>query len=155
RSAPNGTVARPGRGRRRGQDRATAASLRVEVASVQIVETDPVVAKPSRSGKGICVFCGKHGTLTNEDAVPTWLMKILSPGALTWGQTGGQLLANVQRAPTGYRLKVFALCAACNTNWLSPIEKRAKPKLMSWMAGLHSLLTVEDQRLLSLWAVKT
>lgn len=101
------------------------------------------------------MFCGMHGPLTNEDAVPTWLMKILTPAGLTWGQTGGELRANMRRTAPGYRLKALALCAACNNRWLGPIEKRVKPKLMTWMAGLYSPMTVDDQRLLSLWAVKT
>jgi hypothetical protein len=113
------------------------------------------VAKRNRSNKGTCVFCGRHGPLTKEDAVPTWLMKILSPAGLSWGVTGGQLQGNLRKVPTGFRLKVAALCTDCNTNWLSPIERRAKPKLMPWMAGIYSPLTVEEQKLLSFWAVKT
>jgi hypothetical protein len=82
-------------------------------------------------------------------------MKILSPGGLSWGVTGGQLQGNLRKVPTGFRLKVAALCTDCNTNWLSPIERRAKPKLMSWMAGIHSPLTLDEQRLLSFWTIKT
>src|SRR2546427_4423693 len=107
------------------------------------------MAKLNRSVKGTCVFCGKYEALTKEDAVPTWLMKRLSPAGLAWGRTDSELQASVRRAPTGYRLKVLALCVACNNNWLSPIENRAKPKLMSWMAGLYSPMTYDDQRLLS------
>ncbi len=82
-------------------------------------------------------------------------MKILSPGGLSWGVTSTELQANLRRAPTGYRLKVPALCADCNNNWLGPIEKRAKPKLMAWMAAIYSPMSYEDQRLLSFWTVKT
>lgn len=45
--------------------------------------------------------------------------------------------------------------AFVNTNWLGAIERRAKPLLMSWMAGVHAPLVIEEQRLLSLWTVKT
>jgi hypothetical protein len=119
------------------------------------LELSQIVPKRNRSSKGTCIFCGRFGPLTNEDAVPTWLMKILSPAGLSWGVTGGQLQGNLRKVPTGYRLKVAALCVACNNTWLSPIENRAKPKLMSWMAGISSPLTVEEQKLLSFWAVKT
>ena len=113
------------------------------------------MAKRTRAVTGTCVFCRRYGPLTREDAVPTWLMKILSPAGLSWGVTGAQLQGNLRQVPTGFRLKVPVLCADCNNNWLAPIEAHAKPKLMAWMAGIHSPLTVEDQMLLSLWTVKT
>lgn len=107
-----------------------------------------------RSHSGNCIFCGRFGPLTREDAIPTWLMKILSPAGLTWG-TDAELQGNLRKAATGYRLKLPILCSDCNTNWLGAIERRAKPLLMSWMAGVHTPLAIAEQRLLSLWAVKT
>lgn len=104
---------------------------------------------------GTCIFCGRYGPITNEDAIPTWLMTMISPAAFSWGKTRDDWRKNMRRAPNGYRLKLPALCERCNTAWLGPVERRAKPKLSAWMAGLMSPMTQEDQRLLAFWAVKT
>ena len=104
---------------------------------------------------GSCIFCGQHGPLTDEDAIPTWLMRIISPAALSWGKNPAAWRKNMRPTPAGFRLKLPALCERCNSAWLGPIERRAKPKLLAWMAGVVSPLTQDDQRLLSFWAVKT
>ncbi len=82
-------------------------------------------------------------------------MKIIKPAGFSWGATAADFNANLQTTHSGFRLKVPALCADCNSVWLGRVEKKAKPKLMAWMAGLYSSMTYEDQRLLSFWAVKT
>lgn len=106
---------------------------------------------------GICVFCGRKRRLTKEDAWPTWLMEIAYPPGkqadMAWGRTEAELQAS--RRPAANRLKVEALCADCNGNWLGPIEKRTKPHLRAWMIGIHNAMTILDQRRLSFWAVKT
>lgn len=93
--------------------------------------------------------------MTQEDAVPAWLMKVIGPAGFSWGKTPADWKANLSRVSSGYRLKIPALCATCNNAWLGPIEKRAKPKLMAWMQGIYSPMTHDDQRLLSFWMVKT
>ncbi len=88
--------------------------------------------------------------------MPTWLMQIIAPAGLSWGKNPADWKANLHPTTRGYRLKVQALCEDCNgINWLGSVEKRAKPKLKAWMAGIYSSLTYEDQKLLSFWAVKT
>jgi len=82
-------------------------------------------------------------------------MTLLSPAAISWGTTREDLRRNIRRAPDGYRLQLPALCEPCNGVWLGPIEKRAKPKLRAWMAGVMSPMTQDDQCLLAFWAVKT
>lgn len=56
---------------------------------------------------------------------------------------------------SNYRLKVRALCAKCNNDWLGVLERRTRPRLTLWMRGLHNAMTVKDQRRMSFWAVKT
>jgi hypothetical protein len=114
------------------------------------------VAKRKHSVIGTCVFCGSYGPLTQEDALPVWLMSLIPAAGFTWGKTPAVWKANLRRANLGYRLKVQALCEDCNgIKWLGSIEKQAKPKLMAWMKGIYSPMTIDDQRLLAFWAVKT
>jgi hypothetical protein len=85
-------------------------------------------------------------------------MKVLFPQGVqvrkTYGTNLAQLGANA-RVAAGMRVKIEALCYACNHDWLGPKEQAIKPKLMTLMAGLHGPLPMSDQRDLAFWAIKT
>jgi len=104
---------------------------------------------------GNCIFCGSYGPITNEDAVPVWLMTMLAPAGFSWGRAPADWRSNLRPTQLGYRLKLPALCGPCNNAWLGPIEKQLKPRLSAWMAGVLSSMTADDQRLIAFWAVKT
>lgn len=109
--------------------------------------------------EGECAFCGRWTTLTEEDALPSWLMRYLWPPekhipvAKTWG-TAQQLSKNWKY---GYdlRLKTMTLCETCNTGWLGPFEELSKSKLRAWISGIKVTVPHGERKLLAFWAVKT
>jgi hypothetical protein len=51
--------------------------------------------------------------------------------------------------------RVKVVCRKCNNEWLSELEKRAKPLLLILMNGMPFTMGADAQRLLALWAAKT
>lgn len=106
----------------------------------------------------VCIFCGWHGKLTREDAWPSWLMRELFPHGVPIRKTFGtnlQQLAAHAKVAADLRTKIEAVCYPCNHDWLGPKEAEIKSKLLTWMAGLHGPLGVDDQRQLAFWTIKT
>ena len=104
-----------------------------------------------------CIFCQK-GPVTKEDVWPTWLtsyiprnlprhaasISIINPhGKITktrkiWGSD-----------PRSTRAK--CVCATCNSGWMSVLQNKAKPIVLPLAQGLKTVLSLDDQCILSAW----
>ncbi len=51
--------------------------------------------------------------------------------------------------------KAKAVCARCNSGWMSALEKRAKPHLIPMIKGEKTTLSQSEGELCGLWALKT
>jgi len=118
-----------------------------------VVETDedgvglPKLHLPPESGA--CAYCN-GSPLTDEHVWAQWVSGELSVygGFVTQAEHGPRI-----------RLKIDVIapvCDSCNTGWLSVLENDVKPILAPMLHGRGSVsLSVDDQRLLATWAVKT
>jgi len=52
-------------------------------------------------------------------------------------------------------VKIKCVCYECNHGWMSDLENRIKPNVSGMVHDLSVSLTIEDQRGIALWAVKT
>ena len=104
------------------------------------------------------LFCGFRGTLTREDAWPSWLMRELYPPGVVlrkgWG-VGNEGTDRGHKIAADLRVKIPRVCRNCNTDWLGAVEDRAKAAMIPWIRGNHGTLSESDERLLAFWAVKT
>jgi hypothetical protein len=97
---------------------------------------------------GVCPFCGAADA-TDEHVFPRWVSRMLTELA--------PLQMNTQYGPR--RLSTIDItapvCGKCNTRWLSVLENDVQPTLAPLIRGEERALSVDEQRLLATWAVKT
>jgi hypothetical protein len=105
-----------------------------------------------------CVFCGGRPT-TNEHVFPRWLERFLAEDRrqrleLTRYGEGGY---DVALDKIGLDIRVNSVCAECNNGWMSSLEGDSINVLTPLIAGLDDvvLLSLPEQRQISLWATKT
>jgi hypothetical protein len=107
-----------------------------------------------------CIFCGSTGKLTAEHVFPDWsqpyLVSPYGPGTHQrqilradgnnddWSYEGDPATATVR-----------TVCEPCNNGWMSDLEGRAKPNLLSMIKGYGRTYYPDGQKLLATWAVKT
>jgi hypothetical protein len=111
-----------------------------------------------------CIFCnGASGTrLTKEHIFPDWLRQFFprSPtdththGLTSWKGLEPVTARTKKQGQAGSR-RVKVVCQECNNEWLSGLEKRAKPLLIMLIRGMPFTLNADAQRLLAVWAAKT
>jgi hypothetical protein len=102
-----------------------------------------------------CVFCG-GAPLTNEDAIPKWVLELLpdpgEPSTVTRSESGRPPTTWEQQSPAVLHKVV---CAPCNNGWMSDLEAATKPFLKSMILGHGRELHDTGRRLIAAWAVKT
>src|ERR1022692_1424630 len=104
----------------------------------------------------ICAFCGSTKRPRGREHVfADWLNSI----GLDAGQVeihSGRLNRVARRWTTeGFTATVRAVCDDCNHGWLSQLEAAAKPVLTPLILGQPAELSLDDQRLIAVWAFKT
>jgi hypothetical protein len=104
--------------------------------------------------KRLCVFCDQEG-VTKEHAWPLWLSKIIPDCGSTHIIQSEKVSGNRSYHSNLYNPTVRIVCSTCNSGWLSRLEQDSMKLLEDLIRGYHRQLEVDDQRLLSLWCVKT
>ena len=105
-----------------------------------------------------CVLCASLEDLTDEDVIPTWLLRgfnVQGPATVSAREEAG--------APHEvWRLRRFqvtldeGLCKRCNNKLLGGLEQVVKPILEPMAVRREpTILDLASQRLLAVWAIKT
>ena len=110
-----------------------------------------------------CIFCKSGGPLTREHVIAGWITDILNdmePSDPTpkWGlhYTAGGIVERNRRHPAGEpTVIVRTVCEACNSGWLSDLERRVKPVMEPMVRGRGVTLSMEQQIDVATWASKT
>ena len=111
---------------------------------------------PAPSIPGECIFCGNRDDLTCEHFFPAWLNKSLRHDhhfairkLNKWGL--GQ-----SRKAQGWGSTISAprdiVCRDCNNGWMSDLEERVKPLIITMLGGRSLSLTRTDQIAFARWA---
>jgi len=112
------------------------------------------MVNPSRN----CIFCGPGcPRLTKEDVWPTWLGKFIPKDAPNYSASSTIIYAertDVTRKTVNGDSKsrrVRRVCSDCNNGWMSRLQERAKPIVLSLAMGGETTLSDEAQRTLAAW----
>lgn len=98
--------------------------------------------------RGFCAFCGATDT-TEEHVWPKWISRTLA-------NYGGFVMATPNGARRLRALEVTApTCPKCNNRWLSVLENDVQSVLGPMIGGRERTLSIDEQRVLATWAVKT
>lgn len=106
------------------------------------------------SKRRLCMFCGQSG-VTREHVWPSWLHTIFS-------DCGTTHVVHSER-PSGNRIyhdsllstTVKIVCSKCNNGWMSRLEQDSMNILSGMIQGIKSQLDIRNQKLVSLWCIKT
>ncbi|MGQ5579772.1 hypothetical protein [Streptomyces sp. ECR3.8] len=104
-----------------------------------------------------CVFCG-GAPVTNEHVYPRWLAEGFPEKMRTdRAMMGSYSDKSSLRRHFGRMLtaQVKAVCEPCNSGWMSALEGRVKPYLLSMIKGEIVELPPEAQEVLATWTLKT
>lgn len=97
-----------------------------------------------------CLFCGGR-PVTKEHVLPTWVYDTLGVvGPMT--HVHGARPTRVARV---FDIVLRAVCTSCNNGWLSSIEGHARNVIGPAMAGERVEWNAEEQKLATVWAIKT
>lgn len=113
-----------------------------------------LLAAARRAG---CAFCGSR-PLTREHVWPDWLRKLIAPDAVTHRRTTEvefSVVEDREYPSRPFNVTVRAVCAECNSGWMSRLEERAKPLLLPGLHGRGKQLAAGGQETLATWAFKT
>jgi hypothetical protein len=100
-----------------------------------------------------CPFCGNRA-YSREHAWPDWLKNILSEQSVKHKVKGPDgLLREWAAAPFSTTTK--AVCHKCNTGWMSRLERKSKPILTPLLHGQPYALSLDDQKIVAAWCLKT
>ncbi len=109
-----------------------------------------------------CVFCARplaKSTSTREHAVPQWLLRLLKIENTSIQPAGWRSGQSYSRNPHPWlQLVVRAVCATCNSGWLSDLENAVKPLLRDLVVAQDCALATlgrEEQTVLARWTTKT
>jgi hypothetical protein len=118
----------------------------------QVIIDDGVMDLPSLRlppASGACAFCGATTAITEEHVWPKWISRELA-------SQRGFIMASQHGPRPRPTLEVTApVCDGCNSRWLSVLETDVQGFLRPMIKGGERTLALEEQRLLSTWAVKT
>jgi hypothetical protein len=107
-----------------------------------------------------CVFCKADGPLTAEHVFPDWSKPYVSDDSGPGTQTrtiihAGEPTSHSYRTNAA-NVTVRAVCASCNSGWMSHLEHAAKPLLVPMVVGQESVvLSADEQAVVATWCVKT
>lgn len=105
-----------------------------------------------------CIFCPNLAN-SAEHIWADWLKRYVPRTqknhgeARTWIHEDGRLERSVKHRsgdPRSRKLRI--VCKACNNNWMSRIQERAKPILIPLIRGEACQLDAEQQRIVAGWA---
>ena len=108
-----------------------------------------------------CIFCGCVGRMTKEHIWPRWFGKLLvkKSGAsyvadsfVGEGKGPVSRSSNTERQGDLTTMKFRVVCKSCNSGWMSDLEQKAKPIILSQF-GNPSPLSREEATILSKWVV--
>lgn len=108
-----------------------------------------------------CLFCGHQGKQSLEHLLPDWAADI-EPTEGTWVSSSASIDRDGLRihAPTELRGHVAQttareVCKACNTGWMSDIERATQPIIRDLIGGTPRLILPAECATLAAWAFKT
>jgi hypothetical protein len=116
------------------------------------------MSRETRTVPRTCIFCGES-PVTAEHVWPQWARRHLvlnepQRHERTVQAAGEPQSRHVFSLPP-FEVTVRAVCAACNSGWMSRLEQRAKPLLTELLAGRELQLSRTEQQLLATWGLKT
>jgi hypothetical protein len=108
-----------------------------------------------------CLACGSSSSkLSREHVFAAWLLDYLNARNISIGLfrrkgDGSTEIGRKEIALNSFTLK--RICEPCNNGWMSRLEERAKPLVISLMTGKKKIDSLESQEreLLARWAGKT
>jgi hypothetical protein len=115
--------------------------------------------------QGRCIFCNETG-LSKQHIWPDWLKKVITRDENKNTQTLFRYdyftedriaitpEVKIREGYLGTR-KIRNVCLKCNNGWMSQIEQRAKPHLITMIQGNKTTLTKSDLKDIITWIVMT
>lgn len=90
--------------------------------------------------------------MSEEDVAPRWTSRAIgAENQRVVSRNDGRFIRN----DTGLRVKLPGVCVACNTGWMSRLEKRVAPWLRPALLGEQIALAMPQQATVAFWAAKT
>jgi hypothetical protein len=107
-----------------------------------------------------CIFCGQAGKLSAEHVFPEWTRPFLTSPYGRGTHERQILREDGSKDQASYQaeaasLTVRTVCASCNNGWMSKLETRAKPFLLSMIQNRVRTYHPTGQKELATWMVKT
>jgi len=108
-----------------------------------------------------CLFCGNgvgHSSKSREHVLPVWLLESLGGKNSDIFQGTHMTFPGLVRSHRRQGARTIVqgqVCRACNGGWLSQMENRVKPLIVSMNRDSKVALRSEELRLLGIWAYKT
>lgn len=107
-----------------------------------------------------CIFCGNQGGMSKEHLWPNWLNNLREKDPKAKYQEGdafglgsneaNRFKMNVRSGDVMTK-KFRVVCRDCNGGWMSSIEERIKPLLLSAFGDCDKFLTKQELNDLSIW----
>ena len=109
-----------------------------------------------------CRFCGGEGS-SKEHSFAQWIGRAMTPPldpnmSVVFHHRSENPEAGIdlhERQAKGAAFVTRAFCVACNTGWMSQLEDQVQRILEPMIHGQRRNLSVDDQRVLAMWAIKT
>lgn len=103
-----------------------------------------------------CAFCGAPAD-SGEHILPEWLQDVFPSDepAVHTRLIGLDESKKTKWQRRPFREKVYVVCEACNTGWMSDLEKASKPLLVPPITKVPVAFDGPAQRIVATWALKT
>ena len=106
-----------------------------------------------------CIFCGATSDITREHIWADWLKEYIAKdidgyqaATITINQPGVASTVREKKISGDPRSrKVKCVCGSCNNGWMSQLQERAKPLVLSLIEGCQIEFTKAKCELLSAW----
>jgi len=102
----------------------------------------------------VCAFCEKSTSSDVEHVIGKWLSRLLNPDSTGIFRVESQYPAR-QWKSREVSLVTRSVCRDCNSGWMSRLESDVKPILSPMIHGETSQLSLESQKLITTWLLKT
>lgn len=108
-----------------------------------------------------CIFCNKKGGISKEHFWPQWLRQYLQEGVgdryiteshESEAKSPLRLQSRTERQGRVITKKIRVVCRYCNNGWMSALEEKVKPTIVSLLAGSSFKLDREQISSLAFWA---
>lgn len=102
----------------------------------------------------LCLFCEQRGPRASEHIWPDWIGKRLSRrGYVRTARLAGEGRTTISSKRLAFTQRLRDVCKACNTRWMSRIERAASPILEPMIfAQQPTSLGWDDQQRVAAWA---